>query len=133
MIFRGKAITKERLLKGLYDGFANDRELRHILRTKADKLGRDQRASEIGNDLLGLFADALADKKNERGGIIRAGTGTAMFYIRHAKGLGATADGRDAEAVLPANFSPSLFIPASGPFSLIGAFSPANILRAVNG
>lgn len=132
MVFSGK-ITKERLLRGLNTNFKEDRELRHALRTEAAKLGKDKRAAEIGNDLLGLFADALEGKKNERGGILRAGTGTAMFYIRHAEKLGATADGRDAGAPLPANFSPSLFVTSSGPFSLVSAFAPANIGRAMNG
>lgn len=133
MVFRDKVITKDRLLEGLKTNFECDRELRHILRTTADKLGKDKGATGIGNDLLGLFANALEGKRNERGGILRAGTGTAMYYVRHANSLGATADGRDAEAVLPANFSPSLFVTSAGPFSLISAFAPKNISRAMNG
>ena len=56
----------------------------------------DDYADSIGRDLLASFARALEGRRNERGGIYRAGTGTAMYYVFHAAGLGATPDGRSA-------------------------------------
>ena len=70
----------------------------------------DDYADSIGRDLLASFARALEGRRNERGGIYRAGTGTAMYYVFHAAGLGATPDGRSAGEMIPANYSPSLFI-----------------------
>lgn len=133
MVFCKKAITKERLLSGIQNGFKQDRELRFMLRNEADKLGRDESAKEIGNRVLELFADALKPLKNERGGVFRAGTGSAMYYVRHADKLPATADGRDDTAMLPANYSPALFIKDTGPFSVARGFALPALKNAMNG
>lgn len=133
LVFREKKITKERLLKGLENDFETDKELRYMLRNEADKLGRDAGAGDIGDELLEIFANSLEGIKNERGGIYRAGTGSAMYYIWHSENLGATADGRDAGAPFPANFSPSLFISKAGPLSILKGFAPKSLVNAVNG
>lgn len=133
LIFKKGAITKERLLSGLAANFDHDPELRYMLRNDADKMGRDKAANEIGNRLLGVFADSLEGYTNERGGIFRAGTGTAMYYVWHSEHLGATADGRGAGEYLPANFSPTLFMTNSGPLSVLLGFTPDNLLRTANG
>ncbi|MBE7015260.1 MAG: pyruvate formate-lyase [Ruminococcaceae bacterium] len=133
LIFKQGKITKERLLEGLKDDFETDKELRYILRNEADKVGRDDSANEIGNQVLDIFAKSLEGIKNERGGIYRAGTGSAMYYVWHGETLSATADGRDKGASLPANFSPSLFITNAGPFSALKGFAPASLVNAVNG
>jgi formate C-acetyltransferase len=80
-----------------------------------------------------LFADAVADLKNERGGGFRAGTGAAMYYIWHARELGATADGRRAGTPLPANFAPSLNVKLNGPVSILRSFSKPDFKRTING
>lgn len=129
----GGAISKERLLRGMETDFEDDAELKYLLRNKADKMGRDENANRIGDRLLGIFADALEGIKNERGGIFRGGTGTAMYYVWHSENLGATADGRCAGEYLPANFSPSLFLANSGPLSVLMGFTPENLLRTANG
>lgn len=133
MIFREKRITKDRLLKGMETNFENDPELRHLLRNDADKMGREESANEIGDRLLGIFADSLEGIHNERGGIFRAGTGSAMYYVWHGENLGATADGRDAGDYLPANFSESMFMTNSGPLSVLLGFAPKNLIRTSNG
>ncbi|MBO5253086.1 MAG: pyruvate formate-lyase [Clostridia bacterium] len=133
MIFRTGKIEKERLLKGLSENYQNDRELRWMLRNEADKMGRDESANEIGNRLLHIFADAVEGLRNERGGIVRAGTGSAMYYVWHSRDLPATADGRDAGEYLPANFSPSLFLTKAGPLSALLGFSSDALKRTSNG
>ncbi len=133
MIFRTGRITKERLLHGMETDFADDAELKHLLRNDADKMGRDDAANAIGNKLLHLFADALEGLATERGGIVRAGTGSAMYYVWHSRDLGATADGRAAGEFLPCNFSPSLFLTGSGPLSVLLGFSPDALKRTSNG
>lgn len=133
MIFRTGRISKERLLTGLAGNFENDKELKWLLRNEADKMGRDDTANAIGNRLLHFFADAVQDLKNERGGIVRAGTGSAMYYVWHSENLPATADGRGAGEFLPANFSPSLFLTKAGPLSVLLGFSPDALKRTSNG
>lgn len=122
-----------RLLNTLKNNFQDDLELKHLLRTKAPKIGRDEQADEIGNSLLAMFGQSLQGIFNERGGIIRAGTGSAMYYLWHAKNLPATSDGRTAEEPLPANFSPALFISETGPLSVISGFAMESLKLAVNG
>lgn len=104
-----------------------------MLRNEADKMGRDESANEIGNRLLHIFADAVEGLRNERGGIVRAGTGSAMYYVWHSRDLSATADGRDAGEYLPANFSPSLFLTKAGPLSALLGFSSDALKRTSNG
>lgn len=133
LVFKKKIVDKKRLLKALNTDFSEDSELKYILRNDADKMGRDKNADEIGNRLLGIFADSLQGITNERGGIFRAGTGTAMYYVWHAENLGATSDGRGKGEYLPANFSPSLFMRNSGPLSVLLGFTPDNLLRTSNG
>ena len=69
-----------------------------------------QECDELADWLLTAFAASLKGIRNERGGIFRAGTGSAMYYVWHADHLGATADGRRKGERLPANFSPSLML-----------------------
>ncbi len=133
LIFKKQLFTKERLLNALKTNFEGDSELKYALRNEADKMGRDDNANEIGNTLLGLFADSLKNLKNERGGIYRAGTGSAMYYLWQSETLPATADGREAFDYLPTNFSPSLFITKTGPLSVVKGFSPENLKRTSNG
>lgn len=133
LVFRTGRITKERLLNGISNNFENDGELKWLLRNEADKMGRDDSANEIGNRLLNLFADAFDGIKNERGGIARMGTGSAMYYVWHSQDLPATADGRTAGEYLPCNFSPSLFLTKSGPLSVLLGFSLDALKRTCNG
>jgi len=133
LIFTKGKITAQRLLDGLRTNFDSDAELRYLLRNEADKMGRDENADRIGNELLGLFTDSTAGLENERGGIFRTGTGSAMYYVWHSENLPATADGRDAGAFIPANYSPSLFLKNSTPLSVLKGFASDNLIRCCNG
>jgi len=133
LMFKKKLFDADRLLKAIETNFENDLELKHMLRNDADKMGRDENANVIGNRILNIFADSLEGVKNERGGVFRAGTGSAMYYVWHSENLGATADGREAFDYFPANFSPSLFLTKSGPLSVLIAFSPDALYRTSNG
>ena len=83
--------------------------------------------------LLDTFADSLKGKKNCRGGIFRAGTGSAMFYLWHANELGASPDGRRKGEPFGTNYSPSLFAKIAGPLSVIKSFSKQHFENAING
>jgi formate C-acetyltransferase len=133
LVFRDKTVSKERLLEALETDFARDGALKYMLRHDAPKLGREPEVKIIAEELIDLYADSLAGLKNARGGVIRGGTGSAMYYLWHAEHLGATADGRGFGENLPANFSPSLFLSDSGVFSVITGFTEKNISRLPNG
>ena len=56
-----------------------------------------------------------------------------MYYVWHAEGIGATADGRKAAEPLPANYAPTLNTRLSGPASLIRSFAKPDLSRVING
>ena len=133
VIFSGE-VQKETLLQALDADFEGFETLHQRLKYEAPKMGNDDdRADRFAGVLLGDFADAVKGLKNERGGIVRAGTGSAMYYITHAAEMGATADGREAGVPLPANYAPSLNIRLNGPVSLIKSFTKPDLSRTING
>ena len=83
--------------------------------------------------MIHFFHDAWQGRRNERGGIFRTGTGSAMYYLWHARNLGATADGRAAGEMLAANFSPSLLLTDAGPLSVLQAMARPTLGLACNG
>ena len=132
-VFRGST-TPEALLRAMDANFEGHEALRDRLKNHCPKAGNDDDAVDgLMAWLLDTFADAVRDLKNARGGIVRPGTGSAMFYIFHADALGATADGREAGVPLPANYSPSLNIRLNGPVSLIKSFTKPDLKRVING
>ena len=132
-IFQGD-VSPQRLLDAMDTDFREDNELRDQLINHCSKMGNDDdRADGYAVWLLDTFSDAVQGLKNERGGIIRAGTGSAMYYISHASALGATADGRAAGVPLPANYAPSLNVRLNGPVSIIKSFTKPHLARAING
>lgn len=129
----GEKLSPDTLLSAMEANFEGHDALRHRLKN-APKMGNDDdRADKHAIWLLDTFADAVQGLTNERGGCVRAGTGSAMFYIFHAYELGATADGRERGTPLPANYAPSLNVKLSGPVSLIKSFTKPNLGRVING
>ena len=132
-VFGDGSVSKEELLKAMQDDFADAVALKHKLREKAPKLGRDDACAELLDTLIGYFHDAWQGRTNERGGIFRTGTGSAMYYLWHARDLGATADGRAAGEMLAANFSPSLLLTDAGPLSVLQAMARPTLGKVCNG
>lgn len=132
-VFDEGSVTKSELLTALADDYRGHDRLFHLLRYDAPKMGRDPVADVLGVRLLNLFADALESRRNDRGGIYRAGTGSAMFYIRFSENLPATADGRHFGEAIPANYSPGLFVRCDGPVSIITSFTKPELSRVANG
>ncbi len=133
-VFEKKTVSSQRLIAALDNDYAEDPELLHMLRYEAPKMGTDDdRADDLGCIILNAFADALAGKRNCMGGIWRAGTGTAMYYLWHARELAATADGRRRGEPFGTNFSPNLFTRIPDPISDIRSFTKPDLKRTVNG
>ena len=133
-VFEEKSISVEDLRKALDADFEGYETIYEKLRFEAPKMGRDNDyADSLAQRLLSSFDEALSTLKNERGGCFRAGTGTAMYYIFHAKNLKATPDGRKAGEVIPANYTPSMYIRNNGPVSVIKSFSKGDLSKTING
>ena len=132
MVFGGK-MDAPALIGAMDRNFEGAEPLREELRYRCPKMGNDDGAAPYAAWLLHTFAESVKDLRNERGGRVRAGTGSAMYYITHAAALGATADGREAGVPLPANYAPSLNIRLNGPLSLIRDFTQPNLRETING
>ena len=133
-IFDEKDVAPETLIAALDTNFSKAPELLHLLRYETEKMGQAEAGVDaLAGFIMKSFADALEGQKNCLGGIYRAGTGTAMYYLWHARELGATADGRRAGEPFGTNFSPNLFAKISGPVSVINSFTANDMTRNMNG
>ena len=133
-VFDEKSVSAKELIRAVDDDFKNTPELLAKLRYETPKMGSDDDTADgFGTMLLDEFSASLSAKKNSRGGIYRAGTGSAMFYLWHADEIGASPDGRRKGEPFAANFSPSLFAKTSGPFGIIKSFSKQHFINAANG
>ena len=133
-VFDKKEVTKAELLSALANNYEGHDRLYHRLRYDAPKFGNgDPWVNEIASRLLNFFAKTLSAYKNDRGGIFRAGTGSAMYYVTHGEKIGATPDGRKKGEALPANYSPSLFTRCKGPVSVILSFTSPDLSLVANG
>jgi pyruvate-formate lyase len=133
-VFEEQSVTMEKLLAALENDFQGNEELLNKLRYSQWKMGNDiDEVDELACKLLDWFADALEGKRNDRGGIFRPGTGSAMYYIWHSRDVQATPDGRRRGEALACNYSPSLFSRCKGPVSIIKSFTKPNLKRVANG
>jgi len=142
-IFIEKSISPKHLLSGLDDNFSQDKDLQQKLLNRGPKIACN---SDLADEMLIFLFDALADaceriNDNSRGGILRPGTGSAMYYLWLAQGhngmrepvVAATADGRRHGDPFSANLSPSPGVVTDGLFSLFKSYSKINYHRIYNG
>lgn len=144
LVFDTKQISGDRLLGALRTDFADEPSLREKLLQECPKVGNnDDYVDSILTSLFEQFADACESiKDNGRGGIVRPGTGSAMYYIWLTSkrkfdmlepAVGATADGRHAEDYLSCSLSPASGVPIKGPLSVLQSFSKIDFHRVCNG
>ena len=133
-VYDTKDVSKERMLNALATNFESEKELDNMLRYEAPKMGNDDDyVDTIAAQLLDWYADSMEGQKNDRGGIYRVGTGSAMYYIWQAQNEQATPDGRLKGEEFACNYSPSLFTRLDGPISIIKSFTKPNLVRVANG
>ena len=127
LVFDRKLVTMAELVKLMDTDFADRPDILAAART-APKMGNaDKSVDDIAVWLVDAWADCLAGRKNDRGGIYRPGTGSAMYYIWHANELPASADGRLKGHPFSANYAPSLDVPVKGPLSVIRSFTEPDL------
>ncbi len=133
-VFEEGSLEKQDLLDAVDGNFEDTPELLHMLRFEAPKLGNnDDFVDNIATELLDTLADSLKGKTNCRGGIYRAGTGSAMYYLWHANEIGASPDGRRAKEPFGTNYSVSLFAKVKGPVSVIASMTKQHFENVMNG
>jgi len=142
-IYDEKCVSPERLLVALGSDYADDEPLRRQLFDAGPKVGNnDDRADAMLVKLFDLFAKACERVKNNgRGGIVRPGSGSAMYYIWLATGhagmnepvVGATADGRHKGSYFSSSLAPSLGVKVRGPLSVLQSYGKIDYRRICNG
>lgn len=142
-IFIDHSLTLQDLISALDADFSGNESLRHKMAEDGPKVGNnDSFADDLLVELFNDFA-AACEKYGQtpRGGILRPGTGSAMYYIWLASGhpgmrepiVGATADGRLRGEPFSANLSPSLGVRVRGPISTLQSFAKIDYQNIYNG
>lgn len=133
-IYDEKKYSKEELIEAVDSDFAVHSEMLPVLRYEAPKLGNNEELPDaMLVELLRMFSDSVKGKINCRGGVYRAGTGSAMFYLWHANEIGASPDGRRNGEPFGTNFSASIFAKINGPLSVIQSFTKPDFTENTNG
>lgn len=133
-VFTDKTVSKEEMINAVATDFESTPGLLHKLRYETPKVGQnDDSVDKYLCLLLDYFADALKPYRNKAGGVYRAGTGSAMYYLWHADEIGASPDGRRKGEALGTNFSVSLFAKTGGAFSVIQSLTKPELIKVMNG
>jgi formate C-acetyltransferase len=142
-VFDEQTVSADKLLAALQVNFNDYEPLRQKLAEEGPKVGcNDNRADALLTTLFDAFAAACEGYgRTPRGGIIRPGTGSAMYYIWLARGhegmrepvVGATAEGRVMGEPFSANLAPSPGVRVRGPISTLQSFSKIDYRRICNG
>ena len=133
LVFEKKLVTLEELVKLLDTDFAGRPDVLAAAKA-APKMGNaDARVDDLAKWLIDFWGHAFDGKKNDRGGVFRPGTGSAMYYIWHTRDVPASADGRLKGEPLSANYAPSLDVPVKGPVSVVRSFTEPDLGLVCNG
>ena len=142
-VFDEQSLSADELLAALQANFEGYESLRRKLDEAEPKVGsNDDRADAFLVTLFEDFAAACEEYGHTpKSGIIRPGTGSAMYYIWLASGcdgmhepvVGATADGRVSGEPFSANLAPSPGVRVRGPISTLQSFSKIDFHRIFNG
>jgi pyruvate-formate lyase len=142
-VFDEHSLSAGELLAALQANFNGSETLRRKLAEDGPKVGcNDDQVDALLGSLFDSFATACEDYgRTPRGGIIRPGTGSAMYYIWLASGhegmrepvVEATAEGRVSGEPFSANLAPSPGVRVRGPISTLQSFSRIDYLRICNG
>ena len=140
LVFEKKLVTIPELVRLLDTDFAGRSDVLEAAKA-APKMGNaDLRADEIAKRLVSFWGHAFDGKTNDRispvtgrPGVFRPGTGSAMYYVWHAREVPASADGRLRGQPFSANYAPSLGVPVKGPVSVVRSFTEPDLVPVCNG
>ena len=133
LVFEKKLVTLAELVSLLDTDFAGRPDVLDAAKA-APKMGNaDSRADDLAKELVDFWGHVFDGKKNDRGGVFRPGTGSAMYYVWHAREVPASADGRLKGQPFSANYAPSLDVPVKGPVSVVKSFTEPDLVPVSNG
>lgn len=132
-VFEFKDIKAEDLIAAVDNDYVGYEEILHSVRYETEKLGHNEDTSNRNLEfVVDCFGDYLNNRPNDKKGIWRAGTGSAMYYLWYAEGIGASPDGRRKGEPLSTNYSVSLFADVN-PFSLLLSMTSVDLRKVING
>lgn len=142
-VFDDATVAPQDLIAALdadYDGYDS---LLAKFADEGSKVGNNEKlADTLLVRLYDLFADACEQYgRTPRGGILRPGTGSGMYYLWLARGhegmrepaVGATAEGRKQNGAFSANLAPAPGVRVRGPISVLQSFAKIDYRRICNG
>jgi len=132
-VYEERIVSPDELLAALEANFEGYDALRTTLRAYPKMGDNEDAVDSLAAFLLNSYSRHMNGKPDGAGGICRAGTGSAMEYLRCAVDLGATAEGRRAGECFACGFSPSLSFPTKGPLSVISSFTKYPLTDICNG
>ena len=133
LVFEKKLVTLAELVSLLDTDFAGRPDVLDAAKA-APKMGNaDSRVDDLAKELVDFWGHVFDGKKNDRGGVFRPGTGSAMYYVWHAREVPASADGRLKGQPFSANYAPSLDVPVKGPVSVVKSFTEPDLVPVSNG
>ncbi len=132
-VFEDKIVSAEQLLAAMERNFEGDTALQNTLRSYPKMGDNDDGVDVAAAALMASYSRHMNGRKNLFGSICRAGTGSAMEYVRASKHLGATAEGRAAGFPFSCSFSPALNSGTKGPLSVIASFTKHPLTEICNG
>ena len=134
-VFEKKAIDPEILLKTLKNNFHGSENLRQWILNNVPKYGNDVAwVDELGLKWATKFADKISTYKNARGGKCHTGFYTVSAHVPMGKNVGATPDGRLAEAPLADGGMSAVYgRDVHGPTALLKSVSRINSILGSNG
>jgi formate C-acetyltransferase len=143
LVYDAPEVPPGDMLDALQADFEGYESLHRRLAEEAPKVGNaDDQADEMLHALFDAFARACEQYgRTSRGGVLRPGTGSAMYYLWLAQGhagmrepvVEATADGRKRGDPFSANLAPAPGAPVAGPLSVLQSFSHIDYRRVCNG
>src|SRR5574344_2848112 len=140
LVYEKRLVTMPELCSLLDTDFAGRPDVLAAAKA-APKMGNaDPRADEIAKRVVAFWGHVFDGRTNDRvspvtgkRGVFRPGTGSAMYYIWHAREVPASADGRLKGHPFSANYAPSLDVPVKGPVSVIRSFTEPDLGLVCNG
>jgi formate C-acetyltransferase len=142
-VIQERSVRPEDLLSALDTDYQGCDALLDKLAGEGPKVGNnDPRADVLLAWLFRSLASACEEYGRTRcGGILRPGSGSAMYYIWLAQGhagmrepvVGATAEGRKKGQPFAANLAPSPGVRVRGPVSVLQSFAGIDYQRICNG
>ena len=133
LVFEKRLVTLPALVKLLDTDFAGRPDVLAAAKA-APKMGNaDERVDALAKRLVDFWGHAFDGQRNDRGGLFRPGTGSAMYYVWHAREVPASADGRLKGQPLSANYAPALDASVKGPVSVVRSFTEPDLVPVCNG